>query len=320
MNYRLPLFTLSLLLICSSWGVGQEPPTLRELIDGVPILTPKTKSLERFHLKMACRSENSALSQMVEMCWVRDEWSGMFITWSQHGTPLVFTSQGRGFQFDTLGRRVLLHRGDAFMLTGKVHEENFQLGYSVSSEAKKEPVLFDLPSLVKVRSVTAKVDQDEAGDWRVSAISDTGRCRVILVFDRESPYALNRYESYSLISGQRLARLELSLNKNFPNAWPKFPADNEFPAGLEVRKMDLDFEKEDVSGKVTKIMDVMTYMMAQVGIHMKDIRESELMADQDWNAIEATDREFGPKLRRAIGFPPLEVAEQKADAPDGLRR
>ncbi len=323
MNRCLTFLTLFVLLLCSSWAIAEEsaqPPSLRTLIDGVPILTPKTKSLQRFHLQMDSQGEEGAFPQRVEMYWVRDQWSGMYVTMSKHGTPLVFTSQGRGFQFDTIGRRVMLHDGDSFKLTGKVHEENFQVGYGISSDQQKEAILFDLPSLVQIRSVTAKIERDGAGDWQVSAISGTGRSRVILAFDGEPPHSLKRYEAYSLITGKLKARLDLSLNKDFPNTWPKFPADDAFPEGLEVCKLDWDFEEEDLKGKMSKMLDIMVCLMAQMGVGVKEIRESKLMADKDWEAIEATDREYGPKLLEAIGLTPQKLARQEGGPDNEARR
>lgn len=311
------LFAVLLLALLALPGYAAEPevrtPTLDELIDSIPVLSPKNDQIRnvRFTLWTWLNKEWEHPLRF-DVQWTHNQPVGLLMSSTASQTPAYFVSQNQGM-FSRISSHELVLAADGkqpqlILRRGQASQGEVNFKYGNSSANLGHSIEIDLPTLVNRRAGRPTVEQDANGNWLVRMISATGGFNVFITFDRHPPYTMRRFEMQSLLTGKvQFILANLSLNDNSLPPWPAFPDLNTMPAGFTVitGKKEQSAEgaptQENVDAAVNQFID----MSMMMGIDLRKQNDNPLLKNVDWHELDKAYQQSGPILRQAFGFRPV---------------
>lgn len=302
-------FAFSIALATAGFAIGAEP-TIKELIDSTPRLTPSDENLKSFQF-----SFETSMMLKTKFCskvvWSRKDGFGMLVEAGEEQIPLWFLSEEKSMFFDASSGKVVLGDSGKASFELQTGKENLNINFGLQTK-DDATVLVDLPSLFINATEDAKLSKDEAGNFVVTLQSKSGRTDVMAVYDQDKPHTLRSIELHNAKTNAPLfAVRDIRVNEPESPKWPAFPAKESFPEELQVHVLWEKDENESVIGKIALAASVVRSQMALVALLNPENRQSPIFIDINWERAERVAKTAGPKLRKLLQADTIFVAESQ---------
>ncbi|RCS52824.1 hypothetical protein DTL42_08295 [Bremerella cremea] len=287
-------------------------PTLNELLDSIPVLSPKNNQIRNARFTLwAWLHKEWEYPMRFDVQWAHNQPVGFLMSSTAWQTPAYFASQNQGMLSRISSHELVLANGkqpQLILRRGEASQPEVNLMFGNNPTNLGNGIEIDLSTLINRRAGRPVVEQDANGNWLVRTISATGGFDVLITFDRHPPYTLRRFEMRSLLTGKAQVILaNLSLNDDSIPPWPPFPDLKTMPADFTVitGKKEQTSEgaptQKDVNAAVNQIIS----MTMQVGFDLRKKNDNPLLKNIDWQEIDKAYQQSGPVLRQAFGFRPV---------------
>ncbi|MCR9119370.1 MAG: hypothetical protein NXI22_20760 [bacterium] len=302
-------FAFSIALATAGFAIGAEP-TIKELIDSTPRLTPSDENLKSFQF-----SFETSMMLKTKFCskvvWSRKDGFGMLVEAGEEQIPLWFLSEEKSMFFDASSGKVVLGDSGKASFELQTGKENLNINFGLQTK-DDATVLVDLPSLFINATEDAKLSKDEAGNFVVTLQSKSGRTDVMAVYDQDKPHTLRSIELRDAKTNAPLfAVRDIRVNETKSPNWPAFPAKEAFPEELQVHVLWEKKENESMISKIALAASVVRSQMALVALLNPENRQSPIFIDINWERAERVTKTAGPKLRKLLQADAIFVAESQ---------
>jgi hypothetical protein len=287
-------------------------PSIEQLIASVPNLSTDNEQLSsfRFTFETLLIGETKSVTHFF---WCKPDVYGMAVTIGQEKTPVVFLAQKRGIIFDAVSCTGIVD-SDLYPQC-RIQATDTDLNMQMFGFGSKAEVAIDLPSLLRDPRNAAQMDRDEAGNWRVTTPSPSGKSRFVTVFENIPGYPIRSLELRSMRSMKDdpspFVIRNISINDLSHRDWPDFPDVENFPKGLKV----VDFLTGAV-GTPKSVYNVVSSraaaLVVQWAFRDPTMRNKLPLADVDWEKVLKANNEMGPLLREKLKLSDIEQPPIKA--------
>ncbi|PQO31032.1 hypothetical protein C5Y96_11780 [Blastopirellula marina] len=304
------LLTALLLFAFASHAAAQPPearPSLAQLLAGVPVLSPEEQGIEQFSVSYeVINPEQGRL--WGEVRWKRGAPPQLYVATDSQKIPVLLIADRQSMYFDLAGQRIVTLDQSAphLQMRNKGHSVSYEFSIEPAAERlSRSDVLIDLTSFVQAKTDNQVLGQDANGNWRYQSTSPSGNSIQIVTFDRAVPHTVREIVISEIETGDIGLRIhDIRLNEQCNDKpWLRFPAVDEFPAGLSivpVRRDRLNIGLQLAIGW-NEMIDRLT--LTHLAIDDKQRRVPPLSySEEQWKGMERTKKQYGPQLRQLIGI------------------
>ncbi|QDU73112.1 hypothetical protein Pan97_00790 [Bremerella volcania] len=302
---RMLLCTALLFFSLASHSAAQ-PPTIEQLLAGVPVLSTEEKGLDQFSFSYeTIYLQHGRL--WGDFRWKRGEPPQLYVSADQQKNPVLFAADKRSMYVDLAEQRVVTldQSRPRLRLRNKYQSISYECSIEPSNQRlSRFDIQIDLPSIVQLQVHNPVLGEDANGNWRYQSTSWSGKSIMIVTFDRQAPYTMREVVISDIETGDiRLRIHDIRLNDECNEPWLRFPPLEALPDGLAIVPMNrsqLNVGMQLALGW-NKMIQVLT--ITHMAVDDPALRGPPLAhTEQEWKVMQQTKQHYGPQLRHLIGI------------------
>lgn len=274
-----------------------EEPSIAQLIEGVRNLTTTDPELSAFSVRVTTTLPFEVPFETTAV-WQKDGDIGLLTTQGERRSPVWFLSNSESAFFDVCSGSVLLSRRNGRLrLKLKAPEENkLSLDFGIGSGSEEE-VDIDFRSLLDDPDFReGSLSRHDDGLLVLESKASERGNRMLAYFDEETPHSLRSLELKGSDGESVLYVYDIKTNEEVDVRWPRMPAPEDFPPGIQVFDGANDDEAPD---KVTQVLRFTRGLIGYAALLNTKWREGPIFAGVDWSKALEYSRSFeslSPKL------------------------